>query len=152
MRMQTYSPQKSFRQHRDDVIHDWYVVDAEKERLGRMAVGIATLLMGKHKPTYTPYLDCGDFVVVTNAAKVGVTGNKREQKLYRFHTGYLGGLRSHNLASMLERKPELVIREAVKCMLPKGRLGRKLIRKLKVYAGSEHKHAAQCPKETSFSK
>ncbi len=150
--MQTYLPQKSFHEHRDNVVHAWYLVDAEKERLGRMAVGVATLLMGKHKPTYTPYLDCGDFVVVTNAAKVGVTGNKREQKLYRHHTGYLGGLRSHTLAWMLEHKPEQVVREAVKCMLPKGRLGRKLIKKLKVYPGTEHKHGAQNPKETSFTR
>ncbi len=126
---------------------DWYVIDAEGKTLGRMATRIADLLRGKHKPEYTPHCDTGDFVVVVNAAKVSVTGNKLNDKLYYRHSGYPGGLRSRTLAEMLERRPEEVVRRAVKGMLPRNRLARQQLRKLKVYAGPEHPHAAQQPKD-----
>ena len=145
--MSSFAVQKTFMQRKEDVSRDWYLVNAENEVLGRMATRIARILMGKNKPTYTPHVDGGDFVVVTNARKVQVTGRKREQKLYHHHTGYLGGLKSQTLRRMLERKPEEVIRLAVKRMLPKNRLGRKMLKKLKVSAGSEHRHDAQHPKQ-----
>jgi large subunit ribosomal protein L13 len=125
---------------------DWYVVDAEGKTLGRLATRIADTLRGKRKPEYTPHVDTGDFVVVVNAAKVRVTGDKRAAKLYRRHSGYPGGLRSRTLGDMLERRPEEVIRLAVRGMLPRNRLGRKQLTKLKVYAGPDHPHAAQQPK------
>jgi large subunit ribosomal protein L13 len=125
---------------------DWYVVDAEGKTLGRLATQIADALRGKRKPEYTPHVDTGDFVVVVNAAKVAVTGNKRQEKLYFRHTGYAGGIRSRSLDEMLERRPEEVIRKAVKGMLPRNRLARQQLRKLKVYAGPEHPHSAQQPK------
>jgi large subunit ribosomal protein L13 len=125
---------------------DWHVIDAEGQTLGRLATQIADTLRGKRKPEYTPHCDTGDFVVVVNAAKVHVTGNKPQQKLYRRHSGYPGGLRSRTLAEMLDRRPEEVIRKAVRGMLPRNRLGRQQLRKLKVYAGSEHPHEAQKPK------
>ncbi len=137
--------QKCFVQRKEDVVRTWYHVDAEPEILGRLAARIAVILMGKHKPTYTPYVDCGDFVVVTNASKVRVTGNKVDEKMYFHHTGYLGHLRSHSLHWMLEHKPDQVIRRAVRLMLPKSKLGRQMLRKLKVYAGAEHPHGAQAP-------
>ena len=137
--------QKTFSQNPADVSRQWYLVDADQEVLGRMAVRIATILMGKNKPTYTPHVDTGDFVVVTNAEKVGLSGNKRAQKLYHYHTGYIGGLRSHNLDWMLKHKPAQVIQLAVRRMLPKTKLGRKMLKKLKVYAGPEHPHEAQSP-------
>jgi large subunit ribosomal protein L13 len=124
---------------------DWYVVDAEGKTLGRLATRIADTLRGKRKPEYTPHVDTGDFVVVVNAEKIHVTGNKRDAKLYRRHSGYPGGLRSRSLGQMLERRPEEVIRLAVRGMLPRNRLARKQISKLKVYAGPEHPHAAQHP-------
>ncbi len=133
-------------QRKEDVVQEWYHIDAQQEVLGRMATRIARVLMGKHKPSYTPHVDCGDFVVVTNASKVKVTGKKLDQKLYYYHTGYVGGLRSHNLSWMLNNKPEQVIRLAVRRMLPKNRLARQMLRKLKVYAGAEHPHQAQKPK------
>lgn len=148
--MQRYAVQKSFIQHKDRVDRQWFEVDASKETLGRMATHIARLLMGKHKPTYTPHVDCGDFVVVTNAAKVNVTGRKVQRKLYHFHTGFMGGLYAHNLEWMLENKPEDVIRLAVKRMLPKSKLARHMLSKLKVYGGSEHEHQAQQPQPLSF--
>jgi large subunit ribosomal protein L13 len=126
---------------------DWYVVDAEGRNLGRLATRIADTLRGKRKPEYTPHIDTGDFVVVVNAEKVAVTGNKRETKRYYRHSGYPGGLGSRTLEEMLERRPEDVIRKAVKGMLPRNRLGRAQLRKLKVYAGPEHPHHAQRPKE-----
>jgi len=126
---------------------DWYVVDAEGKTLGRLATQLADLLRGKRKPEYTPHCDTGDFVVVVNAEKVAVTGRKREQKRYWRHSGYPGGIRSRTLQEMLDRRPEEVIRKAVKGMLPRNRLGRQQLRKLKVYAGGEHPHAAQQPKE-----
>jgi large subunit ribosomal protein L13 len=125
---------------------DWYVVDAEGKTLGRLATQLADVLRGKRKPEYTPHCDTGDFVVVVNAEKVAVTGNKREQKRYWRHSGYPGGIRSRTLGDLLERRPEEVIRRAVKGMLPRNRLARQQLRKLKVYAGPEHPHEAQKPK------
>ncbi|MDX6632785.1 MAG: large subunit ribosomal protein [Solirubrobacterales bacterium] len=125
---------------------DWYVVDAEGRTLGRLATRIADTLRGKLKPEYTPHCDVGDFVVVINAEKIHVTGRKREQKRYWRHSGYPGGIRSRTLGEQLERRPEEVIRHAVKGMLPRNRLARQQISKLKVYAGPEHPHAAQQPK------
>jgi large subunit ribosomal protein L13 len=141
--MRRFAIQKSYMARPDQVQRRWYHVDASDGVLGRMAVEIATVLMGKNKPTYTPHIDTGDYVVVTNARDVQVSGQKREQKLYRYHTGYLGGLREHNLEWMLEHKPDQVIRLAVKRMLPKNRLGRKMLRKLKVFPGAEHNLSAQ---------
>jgi large subunit ribosomal protein L13 len=123
----------------------WYVVDAEGKTLGRLATQIADTLRGKRKPEYTPHVDTGDFVVVVNAEKVRVTGDKRAAKRYYRHSGYPGGMRSRTLGEMLERRPEEVIRLAVRGMLPRNRLGRKQLTKLKVYAGPDHPHAAQQP-------
>ena len=125
---------------------DWYVVDAEGKTLGRLATQIADTLRGKRKPEYTPHCDTGDFVVVVNAEKIAVTGNKRENKVYYRHSGHPGGIRSRTLGEMLERRPEEVIRKAVQGMLPRNRLARQQLRKLKVYAGPDHPHAAQNPK------
>jgi large subunit ribosomal protein L13 len=124
---------------------DWLIVDAAGQTLGRLATQIADALRGKRKPTYTPHIDTGDFVVVINAEKISVSGNKREDKLYRRHSGYPGGLKTRTLNDMLERRPEEVIRLAVKGMLPRNRLARKQLTKLKVYAGPDHPHAAQKP-------
>jgi large subunit ribosomal protein L13 len=124
---------------------DWYVVDAEGQTLGRLATRIADTLRGKRKPEYTPHVDTGDFVVVVNAERIVVTGDKRESKRYYRHSGYPGGIRSRTLGEMLDRTPEEVIRRAVKGMLPRNRLGRAQLRKLKVYAGPDHPHAAQQP-------
>ncbi len=123
----------------------WYVVDATDKTLGRLSSEIASILRGKNKPTYTPFLDTGDFVIVINAAKIKVTGKKLEQKLYRKHSGYIGGLKETTLKVMLEKKPEEVIKHAVKGMLPKNTLGRKMFKKLFVYADDTHKHQAQKP-------
>jgi large subunit ribosomal protein L13 len=125
---------------------EWVVVDANGKTLGRLATQIADILRGKRKPEYTPHIDTGDFVVVVNAEKVAVTGDKRQQKLYHRHSGYPGGLRTRTLDEMLERFPEEVIRKAVKGMLPRNRLARQQLRKLKVYAGPDHPHEAQRPK------
>ena len=124
---------------------NWVVIDAEGKTLGRLATQIADMLRGKRKPEYTPHCDTGDFVIVVNAEKISVTGKKLEEKRYYRHSGYPGGLRSRTLAEMLERRPEEVIRKAVKGMLPRSRLGRAQLRKLKVYAGPDHPHAAQKP-------
>lgn len=124
---------------------DWYVVDADGQTLGRIATRIADVLRGKHKPDFTPHCDTGDFVVVINAEKVAVTGNKRESKIYYRHSGYPGGLKSRTLNEMLERQPEEVLRKAVRGMLPRNKLGRAQLLKLKVYAGTEHPHQAQQP-------
>jgi len=129
----------------DEVQRDWYVVDATDQTLGRLATKIATVLRGKHKPQYTPHVDVGDFVVVVNADKVAVTGRKLDQKMYHRHSGYPGGLRSITLRRQLELHPERVIESAVRGMLPKGPLGRKMYKKLKVYASAEHPHEAQQP-------
>lgn len=135
----------SFVQKPQDVVRKWYVVDADGKTLGRMASEIASVLRGKHKPTYTPHVDCGDFVIVINADKVAFTGKKLDQKKYRWHTGYMGGLRERTARQMMETKPEEVVRLAIKGMLPKGPLGSHMITKLKVFAGSEHTHQAQMP-------
>jgi large subunit ribosomal protein L13 len=124
---------------------NWLLVDAEGQTLGRLATQIADALRGKRKPTYTPHIDTGDFVVVINAEKISVTGNKRAEKRYYRHSGYPGGLKSRTLNDMLERRPEEVIRLAVRGMLPRNRLARKQLTKLKIYAGPEHPHAAQMP-------
>lgn len=128
------------------VERDWYVIDAEGQTLGRLASRIAPILKGKHKPIYTPHLDCGDFVVVVNAEKVRVTGRKLDQKFYHRHSGYPGGLTSINLRDQLGRYPERVIQSAIRGMLPKNKLGRRMIKKLKVYAGDSHPHQAQNPR------
>ncbi len=129
----------------NEIERKWYLIDAKDQVLGRMASQIATRLRGKHKPIYTPHLDTGDFIVVINAEKVKLTGKKLDDKKYHRHTGYLGGLKTVNARTMLEKKPEEVIRLAVKRMLPKNRLGRSQFKKLKVYAGSNHPHRAQMP-------
>jgi large subunit ribosomal protein L13 len=131
---------------------DWLVVDASGQTLGRLATQIADTLRGKLKPEYTPHCDVGDFVIVVNAEKIAVTGKKREQKLYYRHSGYPGGLRTRTLNDMLERQPEEVIRKAVKGMLPRNRLARQQLRKLKVYTGPDHPHAAQQPKPMEIAK
>lgn len=124
---------------------DWYVVDAEGKTLGRLATEIATRLRGKHKPEYTPHADTGDYIIVVNCEKIAVTGNKAKGKMYHSHTGYIGGLKSISFEDLIEKAPERVIQSAVKGMLPKGPLGRAMFRKMKVYAGPEHNHAAQQP-------
>ena len=124
---------------------NWLVVDASGKTLGRLATRIADTLRGKHKPEYTPHCDVGDFIIVVNAEKIAVTGKKRKEKLYHLYSGYPGGLRTRTLNDMLERRPEQVIRLAVKGMLPRNRLARAQLRKLKVYAGPDHPHAAQQP-------
>lgn len=128
-----------------EVQHDWFIVDASDKVLGRMATEIARRLRGKHKAQYTPHVDTGDYIIVINAEKVRVTGRKAEQKNYYRHTGYPGGIKVENFEKLIDRKPEQVIELAVKGMLPKGPLGRAMFKKLKVYAGSEHMHAAQQP-------
>ncbi len=129
-----------------EIEREWYVVDAAGQNLGRLATQIATMLRGKHKATYTPHVDTGDFVVVVNAEKVAVTGKKMDEKLYYRHSGYPGGLRSRTLREQLDRQPAEVLRKAVKGMLPRNRLSRAQLRKLKIYAGPEHPHEAQGPK------
>ncbi|MCI7468383.1 MAG: 50S ribosomal protein L13 [Lachnospiraceae bacterium] len=128
----------------------WYVVDAEGQTLGRLASEVAKVLRGKNKPIYTPHEDCGDYVIVVNADKIKVTGKKLEQKVYYHHSDYVGGLRSATLREMLEKHPDRVIEIAVKGMLPKGPLGRQMYKKLFVYAGPDHKHAAQKPEALEF--
>ena len=130
----------------DDVQHDWYVVSARGVPLGRLAAKVAHILRGKHKPTFTPHVDTGDFVIVTDAAEVMVTGNKATQKIYYRHSGYPGGLKAEEFRHYLQRAPEKLVREAVEGMLTHNVLGREQLRKLKVYAGSDHPHAAQQPK------
>jgi len=138
--MPTYSPSAK------DITRDWYVVDAEGLTLGRIATRIATVLRGKHKPTFTPHMDMGDHVIVINADKIVLTGDKVEQKLYHSHSGFPGGIRSVPFAAMLQKQPTEVVEKAVKGMLPKTKLGRQMGLKLKVYAGPDHPHAAQQPK------
>ncbi|MGH2642866.1 MAG: 50S ribosomal protein L13 [Chitinophagaceae bacterium] len=132
------------------VKHDWYVVDATSKTLGRISADIAAVLRGKNKPYFTPHVDCGDFVVVINADKVLLTGNKPENKQYITYSGYPGGQKKETAKNLLVRRPEAVIERAVKGMLPKNRLGRQLFKKLFVYAGSEHPHTAQQPKPFTF--
>ena len=123
----------------------WYVVDAEGKTLGRLASEVANVLRGKNKPTYTPHIDTGDYVIVVNAEKIQVTGKKLDQKIYYHHSDYVGGMKEATLREMMQKKPEFVITHAVKGMLPKGPLGRQMLKKLHVYAGPEHNHAAQKP-------
>ena len=133
-----------------DAEKKWFVVDAQDKVLGRLATGIATILMGKNKPWYTAFLDTGDFVVVINAGKIRLTGRKRIQKTYYSHSGYPGGLKEISAAELLEKRPERVIRFAVRGMLPKNKLGKKMLTKLKIYAGEEHPHEAQKPEPLAF--
>lgn len=137
--MRTYTPKPG------DVQRDWYVIDATDVVLGRLASQVATLLRGKHKPTFAPHVDGGDFVVIINAEKVALTGNKREQKLAYRHSGFPGGLSATSYSELLEKNPERAVEKAVRGMLPKNTLGRQQLSKLKVYAGAEHPHAAQQP-------
>ena len=137
---------KTYVANANDRERNWLVVDATGQTLGRLATQIAETLRGKRKPTYTPHIDTGDFVIVVNAEKIAVTGNKLADKRYYRHSGYPGGLRSRTLQEMLDRRPEEVIRKAVRGMMPRNRLGRKQLTKLKVYAGPDHPHAAQQPK------
>ena len=145
--MTTATAMRTYQANAQDRERVWYVVDAENKTLGRLATQIANVLRGKRKPTYTPHVDVGDFVIVVNAEKVAVTGDKREKKVYWRHSGYPGGIRSRTLGDMLEKRPEEVIRKAVKGMLPRNRLARAQLRKLKVYAGPEHTHQAQRPEQ-----
>ncbi|WDV45377.1 50S ribosomal protein L13 [Clostridiaceae bacterium M8S5] len=136
---------KSFIAKPHEVERKWYVVDAEGKTLGRLASEVAKILRGKNKPVYTPHVDTGDFVIIINAEKIELTGKKLDQKLYRYHTGHPGGLKEIPYKNLMKNKPEFVIEHAVKGMLPKNSLGRKMIKKLKVYRGAEHNHAAQKP-------
>ena len=139
--MRTYNTTK------EEIQREWYVVDAEGQILGRLATRLASILRGKHKPIFTPWLDCGDFIIVVNVDKIKVTGNRMDSKVYYHHSGYVGGLKSITLRGQLERHPDRVLAAAVKRMLPHNRLGRKMFKKLKLYAGGEHPHAAQKPRK-----
>ncbi|MBR5734538.1 MAG: 50S ribosomal protein L13 [Desulfovibrionaceae bacterium] len=138
--MKTFSPTM------EHIEHDWYVVDGSGQVLGRLAAQIAHRLRGKHKPEFAPHLDNGDFIIFVNCEKIKVTGKKMEEKKYYRHSGYVGGLKTTTLSTILETKPAEVLKAAVRGMLPKNRLGRDMLKKLKVYAGPEHPHAAQAPK------
>ncbi|CAM8653561.1 MAG: 50S ribosomal protein L13 [Actinobacteria bacterium] len=142
--MRTYTPKVS------EIQREWFVVDAEGMVLGRLATEVATILRGKHKPTYTPHIDTGDHVIVINADKVVLTSNKGEKTLVHRHSGYPGGLRTKTYGQLIAEKPEEAVRRAVRGMIPKNRLGRQMIKKLKVYAGPVHNHAAQDPKTIEF--
>ena len=130
----------------EEVIRDWYLVDAKNKTLGRLSTAIAIRLRGKHKPIYTPHVDTGDFIVVINASKITVTGNKMQDKMYYKHTGYIGNLKSANLATMMKKNPETVLMKSVRGMLPKTKLGNAMIKKLRIFSGPEHTHTAQSPK------
>ena len=138
---------KTYTQKPAEVSRKWYVVDATNVPLGRLASQVAAVLRGKNKPEFTPYVDCGDHVIVLNSDKIVLTGKKVEQKYYRYHTGYVGGLKEVAYKDLLKNKSDFVVREAVKGMLPKNSIGRKMIKKLRVYTGSTHEHEAQQPKE-----
>ncbi len=140
----------SYMANPDKVERKWYVVDADGQTLGRLASEVAKVLRGKNKPIYTPHIDTGDYVIVVNADKIKVTGKKLDQKIYYRHSDYVGGMKEFTLREMMDRKPERVIELAVKGMLPKGPLGRAMIKKLHVYAGPEHNHAAQKPEVLTF--
>ena len=133
-----------------EIERKWYILDAEGKTLGMLASEAASILRGKKKPIYTPYIDCGDYVIVINAEKIQVTGKKAKEKVYKHHTGYPGGLREITFDKLIAKDPEEVIRHAVKGMMPKGPMGRQMYKKLKVYAGPEHKHAAQKPEVWEF--
>jgi large subunit ribosomal protein L13 len=141
---------KTFSAKAETVQRDWFVVDAADKTLGRLATEIASRLRGKHKPEYTPHVDTGDYIVVINAEKIGVTGNKAKNKIYHSYSGYIGGLKSISFEKLIDKAPERVLQSAVKGMLPKGPLGREMFSKLKVYAGNEHPHAAQQPQELNI--
>jgi len=134
---------KTYSAKAEDIDRKWYLIDAEGEILGRLATQIATILRGKNKPNYTPSMDLGDYVVVINADKIKVTGNKLKEKIYRYHTSYPGGLKSVVMGTLLKRKPELVMKKAVQGMIPHTKLGRAMIKKLKIYKGNKHPHQAQ---------
>ena len=136
---------KTYMAHAETVERKWYVVDAEGQTLGRLATKVAAVLRGKHKPTFTPNVDTGDFVIVINTDKVVLTGKKLEDKFYRYHTGYIGGLKEISYKKLMAEKSDLAVYEAVKGMLPKNSLGRAMIKKLRVYKGGEHNHVAQKP-------
>lgn len=138
---------RTFSQRKEDVQRDWWIVDIKDKPLGRVASSVASILRGKHKVDFTPHVDNGDFVIVINANKVMLTGNKEEQKLYRHHSGYIGGLKEVPFSKRIENDPEGIIIDAVSGMLPKNKLGRKMIKKLKVYRGEEYPHQAQKPKK-----
>ena len=141
---------KSFIAKPHEVERKWYVIDAENKTLGRLASEVAAILRGKKKPTYTPHVDCGDYVIVINAEKVAVTGKKRKEKIYKRHTGYPGGLREMTFEQLMEKHPTEIVRHAVKGMMPNGKLGRQMYKKLKVYDGPEHGHDAQKPAVWEF--
>ena len=141
---------KSYIAKPQEVERKWYVLDAEGKTLGRLASEAASILRGKKKPIYTPHVDTGDHVIIINAEKIEVTGKKRKEKIYKRHTGYPGGLKEITFEKLLARKPEEILRHAVKGMLPKGPLGREMAKKLKIYAGPEHKHEAQKPEIWNF--
>ena len=136
---------KTFSAKNHDIDRNWYLVDAQNKTLGRLSTEIANRLRGKHKPIYTPHVDTGDYIVVVNASKIRVTGNKMTDKIYYKHTGYIGNLKSENLETMLEKYPEKVLMKSVRGMLPKSKLGNAMIKKLRVFAGPEHTHIAQQP-------
>jgi len=141
---------KTFNVKKEEISRDWFVMDGQGKVLGRLASEIARRLRGKHKPVYTPHLDTGDFIIVVNAGKIRLTGNKVADKMYYRHSGYPGGLKQISAGKLLTEKPEAVLKTAVRGMLPKNTLGRAMLKKLKIYAGGEHEHAAQCPKVISF--
>ncbi len=147
--MDIFTPQTPMAR-KEELKREWYVIDAEGQVLGRLASEIAKRLRGKHRPDFTPHVDVGDFIVVVNAEKIRLTGKKWDQKIYWRHSGYMGGLKLRTARQMREEKPEELLRLAVKRMLPKNRLGRKLLKKLKIYTGPEHPHQAQNPKPLSF--
>jgi large subunit ribosomal protein L13 len=136
---------KTFSAKNHDIDRNWYLVDAQNKTLGRLSTEIAKRLRGKHKPIYTPHVDTGDYIVVVNASKIRVTGNKMKDKVYYKHSGYIGNLKSENLATMLEKYPEKVLMKSVRGMLPKNKLGSAMIKKLRIFAGPEHTHIAQQP-------
>ena len=136
---------KTFSAKHDEVERHWYLVDATNKTLGRLSSEIANRLRGKHKPIYTPHVDTGDYIVVVNASKIRVTGNKMQDKIYYKHSGYIGNMKSINLETMLEKNPERVIMKSVKGMLPKNKLGNAMLKKLRVFAGPEHNHSSQKP-------
>ena len=137
---------KTISAKKEEVIRDWYLVDAKNKTLGRLSTEIAIRLRGKHKPIYTPHVDTGDFIVVINASKITVTGNKMEDKMYYKHTGYIGNMKAANLATMMKKNPETVLMKSVRGMLPKTKLGNAMIKKLRVFSGPDHTHTAQSPK------
>lgn len=138
---------KSYMAKAETMERKWYIVDAEGMVLGRLASQVAAILRGKHKPIYTPHVDCGDHVIIINADKVVLTGRKLDEKLYRHHSGYPGGLKEVKYRDLMAKKPEFAVYEAIRCMMPKGPLGRQMLTKVRIYRGTEHKHAAQKPEE-----